>query len=119
VGVRVNAAVWDSVVPAISPKLRVRIACQLRRLHVRGEVEDLVQDTFLRVLLAEVGGRIAPRDLGCYLGRVADRVATDYARRLRTQKRSGGAFHHQLCGGEAIPDPRPWLDELAMLAFDA
>jgi DNA-directed RNA polymerase specialized sigma24 family protein len=57
--------------------------------HVRGEVEDILQETFLRVLLAEAGG-IVPRDYGAYLRSVAYRVACDHGRNLRALKRGGG-----------------------------
>lgn len=91
---------WDLLVPAISPELRRLIGYRLYRLRIEGEVEDLLQETFLRVLTAEAGGRIAPRDLGAYLRRVADRVAIDHARERRAQKRGGGALHIHLSGGD-------------------
>jgi hypothetical protein len=87
-----RVARWDLLVPAISPDLRRLIGYRLHRLRIEGEVEDLLQDTFLRVLKAEAGGRIAPRDLGAYLRRVADRVTIDHARERRAQKRRGGAL---------------------------
>jgi DNA-directed RNA polymerase specialized sigma24 family protein len=114
-----SGAAWDLIVPAISPRLRSRLRRFLRRSHTPGDAEDLLQEAFLRVLQAEAAGRIAPRDLGSYLWRVADRVASDHARRLRTQKRGGGIFTHQLIGTEVIPDLRPGPEALAMLALDS
>jgi DNA-directed RNA polymerase specialized sigma24 family protein len=98
---------WDVVVPALSPALRRLIGRRLRWWHVQGDTEDLLQDTYLRVLQAEARGLIAPRDLSAYLFRVAGRVAYDYVRDGRAQKRGGGAIHHQLSGLEAIADTRP------------
>jgi|HubBroStandDraft_3_1064219.scaffolds.fasta_scaffold02831_1 hypothetical protein len=82
----VSAVAWDLVVPAISPRLRSRFGRFLRRSQTPGDAEDLVQETFLRVLQAEARGSAFLRDPAAYLWRVADRVAYDQARNLRTQK---------------------------------
>jgi DNA-directed RNA polymerase specialized sigma24 family protein len=118
VGAGLSAAAWDLVVPAISPRLRSRFRRFLRRSETPGDAEDLVQDTFLRVLQAEARGSAFPRDPAAYLWRVADRVAYDQARNLHTQKRGGGIFPDQLAADEEVADTRPGPEALAMLAFD-
>jgi DNA-directed RNA polymerase specialized sigma24 family protein len=114
----VSAVAWDLVVPAISPRLRSRLRRYLRRRGIPGDAEDLLQDTFLRVLQAEARGSAFPRDPAAYLWRVADRVAYDHVRDARAMKRGGGIFPHQLTGAEVVADSRPGPEALAMLAFD-
>jgi DNA-directed RNA polymerase specialized sigma24 family protein len=86
--------------------MRSRLGRKLRLSSTPGDAEDLIQEAFLRLLQAEARGSAFPRDPAAYLWRVADRVAYDQARNLRTQKRGGGIFPAQLTGDEEVADSR-------------
>jgi len=98
------AILYERFAPLI--EVRVRRSRHWRGLHVTYQVEDIVQEAWLRVLPA---GKLTftSRGPGSFLGyvaRVADNTMVDLVRRATTQKRGDGKAPASL-DTEAALDP--------------
>ncbi|HVT59359.1 MAG TPA: ECF-type sigma factor [Thermoanaerobaculia bacterium] len=123
-----RGAVWEELICRYGPSLKRRVGRVLRRsgIRPRGEqVEELLQEVYCRLLAA--GSRrlldcraSSERQVGAYLGRIAERVVLDQLRAARAWKRGGRALADRVCldedVAERVADPRATPEDLLLSA---